>query len=154
MAAAALRVLPLEKQDIERARRSGSILAPLVRGGRPLTVKVRDPQDTKHEESIELPADAVALLMKILEDMAAGHVVTLIPENAELTTQQAANALRVSRPFLIKLLEANKLPFRMVGKHRRIRFEDVQRYKAEIDAERRKALDSLVADAQELDMGY
>jgi excisionase family DNA binding protein len=60
----------------------------------------------------------------------------------------------VSRPFLVQLLEQKKLPFRLVGTHRRIRFEDVLRYKENIDAERRKVLDQLAAEAQELKMGY
>jgi excisionase family DNA binding protein len=86
--------------------------------------------------------------------MAAGRGVTIIPENAELTTVQAAEVLNVSRPFLIKLLEEEKIPYRKVGKHRRIRMEDVMAYKSAIDQEREAVLDQLVAEAQEQDMGY
>jgi excisionase family DNA binding protein len=96
----------------------------------------------------------VALLMDILEAMAAGRGVTIIPENAELTTVEAAVVLNVSRPFLIKLLEAGHIPFRKVGKHRRVRLEDVMAYKAAIDQEREEVLDQLVAEAQDKDMGY
>jgi excisionase family DNA binding protein len=92
--------------------------------------------------------------MDILEAMAAGRGITLIPENAELTTVQAADVLNVSRPFLIKLLEEKALPCRKVGAHRRIRMEDVMAYKARIDADREAVLDQLVAEAQEQDMGY
>jgi excisionase family DNA binding protein len=86
--------------------------------------------------------------------MAAGRGVTLIPQKAELTTVQAAEILNVSRPFLIKLLESKEIPYRKVGKHRRVKMEDVMAYKDRIDKERESILDALVADAQENNMGY
>jgi excisionase family DNA binding protein len=110
--------------------------------------------DAGQDQPIELPAGAVALLMDILEAMAAGQGVSLIPENAELTTVQAAVVLNVSRPYLIKLLEENAIPHRKVGKHRRIRMEDVMAYKARIDREREAVLDQLTLEAQQNDMGY
>ena len=151
MAIAALTTEPLPEAEAALARASGQRLMPLARSGRPLTIRV---PDAEREETIELPAGAVKLLAKILEDMAAGRAVTIIPQDAELTTQQAADFLNVSRPFLIRLLEDRRIPFRLVGTHRRIRFEDMRRYKEGIDAERRKVLDRLAAEAQELDMGY
>lgn len=151
MATAALTSTPPSKEDVELARASGQRLAPLARRGRPLTLRVRDAGE---EETIELPAGAVKLLQAILEDMASGRAVTIVPQNAELTTQQAADFLNVSRPFLVQLLEEKKLPFRLVGSHRRVRFEDVLRFKENIDTERRKVLDQLAAEGQELKMGY
>lgn len=106
------------------------------------------------QEPIELPAGAVVLLMDILDAMAAGRGVTIIPENAELTTVQAAALLNVSRPFLIKLLEEKVIPHRLVGKHRRIQIDDVMAYKTRIDREREAVLDRLTAEAQDHDMGY
>jgi excisionase family DNA binding protein len=152
MATATLTSLPPSKEDIELARTSGQRLAPIARKGRPLTLRVRDAG--QKEETIELPAGAVKLLQAILEDMASGRAVTIVPQNAELTTQQAADFLNVSRPFLVQLLEQKKLPFRLVGTHRRIRFEDVLRFKENMDEERRKVLDRLAAEAQDLKMGY
>jgi excisionase family DNA binding protein len=139
------------KEDVDLARKSGQRLAPLARRDRPLTLRVCDPD---HPDTIELPAGAVKLLMAILEDMASGRAVTIVPHNAELTTKQAADFLNVSRPFLIQLLEEDKLPFRMVGTHRRIRFEDVLRYKEDIDRKRRAVLDELAQEAQKLKLGY
>lgn len=151
MAAGATTALPPSREEVELARASGQRLAPLARLGRPLTMRVRD---AGREETVELPAGAVKLLVEILEDMASGRAITIVPQNAELTTQQAADFLNVSRPFLIQLLEEKKIPFRKVGTHRRVRFEDVLRYKEMIDAERRKVLDVLAAEAQDLNQGY
>jgi excisionase family DNA binding protein len=139
------------REDAELARISGQRLAPLVRAKRRLTMSVRD---AGRDMVIELPAGAVELLLGILEDMAAGRAVAIVPRDAELTTQEAADILNVSRPFIVQLLREGKLPYRKVGTHRRIRLEDVTAFKAAIDQDRRRVLDELVIQAQELDMGY
>jgi len=143
--------LPPSPDDVALARISGQLLAPYTASDSPLRMRVTD---TEQEQPIELPAGAVALLVDILETMASGRGVTLIPENVEITTVQAADILHVSRPFLIKLLEEGRIPYRKVGQHRRIRMEDVMAYKAAIDREREVILDELAAEAQELNMGY
>ena len=101
-----------------------------------------------------LPRDALALLRDILTEMAQGNAVTLVPRHAELTTQEAANLLNVSRPHLIKLLEEGQIPFSRTGTHRRIRYEDLMAYKAERDRQSKEAMEELARQAQELDMGY
>lgn len=118
-------------------------------GKRNLRVHIPDTR-----EDVILPAAAVRLLVALLSEMAQGNAVTLIPIHAEFTTQQAADFLGVSRPFLVKLLEEGKLPYRKVGTHRRVLFEDLKNYKAEIDRKRLETLNELAAQAQELDMGY
>ncbi len=110
--------------------------------------------DEQPGEDIALPMPAFRLLKDILAEMAKGHGVTLLPVRAELTTQQAAGMLNVSRPFLIGLLEDGKIPFRLVGQHRRVRLDDVMAYKRKDDEARSRIADQLTADAQELGMGY
>lgn len=145
------RQLPPTEGESSLARISKQRLAHYARNNQSLTVRVRDGQQ---EEPIELPASAVRLLMDILGALASGQGITLIPDDVELTTAQAAEVLKVSRPFVIKLLEDGHIPFRKVGKHRRIRIEDVLDYKRKIDQRREEVLDQLVADAQEQHMGY
>ena len=79
---------------------------------------------------------------------------TVIPIHAALTTQEAADVLNVSRPFLVQLLEKGDMPLHKIGTHHRVRYQDVIAYKKRIDADRRKALDELAAQGQELGMGY
>lgn len=145
------RQLPPTSRDAAIARASGQLLSRYARDKASLTVRVTDADQA---EPIELPAGAVELLMDILEAMAAGRGITLIPENAELTTVQAAEVLNVSRPFLIKLIDEGRIACRKVGKHRRLRMEDVMAYREAIDREREAVLDQLAAEAQEQDMGY
>ncbi|HEX4792420.1 MAG TPA: helix-turn-helix domain-containing protein [Humisphaera sp.] len=105
-------------------------------------------------QAITLPAPAVRLLIRLLAEMAAGHAVALLPIQAELSTQQAADALGVSRPFLVKLLDGGKIPSRKVGAHRRVLFSDLMAYRQKHDRRRLKALSELTAQAQQLNMGY
>jgi len=142
---------PPTANEVAMARTSGQRLSRYRGRSGSLFIRV---VDADQEQPLELPAGAVALLMDILEAMAAGRGVSIIPENAELTTVQAAAILNVSRPYLIKLLAEGAIPYRKVGKHRRILMEDVMTYKNRIDQEREAVLDQLAADAQANDMGY
>ena len=106
------------------------------------------------EDLVPIPLPAFQLLTEILTEMAKGNAVTFIPIHAELTTQQAAKILNVSRPFLIGLIDSGKLHCNMVGRHRRIKFEDLINFKRGIDEERHRVLDELAAEAQELNPDY
>jgi excisionase family DNA binding protein len=102
------------------------------------------------DESIVVPTAAFELLINVLGEMARGNGVTLMPIEAELTTQEAADLLNVSRPFVVKLIDDRVLPARTVGNRRRVRLRDLLTYKEIDDARRRTIADELVAEAQEL----
>jgi excisionase family DNA binding protein len=140
--------------DAEKALavESSRQLAPLVQNERSST-SISILEDELGQK-IVVPNVAISLLLEILTQMAQGNAVTLMPYHAELTTQQAADLLNVSRPFLVKLLESGDLAHRMVGKHRRVLLQDVMKYKENIDRARNETLNELVAQAQELNMGY
>jgi excisionase family DNA binding protein len=99
---------------------------------------------------LDLPPIVTRLLMDILKETAAGNAVSLVPFEAEITTQQAAAILNVSRPYLVGMIDKGLLPSRMVGNQRRLPLQDVLAYKAANRAKRRKVLDELVAYDQEL----
>lgn len=103
---------------------------------------------------LTLPRKALELLTLILSNMAVGNGVSLLPEEAEVSTQEAADLLHVSRPHVVKLLEAGTIPFKKVGSHRRVLLADVLRYEAAQQAQRTQQLQFLADQAQELHLGY
>ncbi|MBW4666121.1 MAG: helix-turn-helix domain-containing protein [Cyanomargarita calcarea GSE-NOS-MK-12-04C] len=105
-------------------------------------------------EIVTIPTAALSLLVEILIQMADGNTVSIIPLKKELTTQEAADILQVSRPYLVQLLESGEIPYRKVGTRRRILTQDIINYKNRIDAARSQTLAELSAQAQELNMGY
>lgn len=139
-------VTPSEDDSI-LARDSSRQLVRFTRSN--LSVRIDDTGET-----IVLPASAVRLLVDLLSAMADGNAVTLIPIHAELTTQQAADLLGVSRPFIVKQIEDGVMPHRKVGTHRRILFRDLMAYKKSTEASRERVLDELAKDAQDLGLGY
>jgi excisionase family DNA binding protein len=118
------------------------------------TRRIKVVEDNGFEQEAVIPAAAFQLLVDILTQMAQGNAITLIPIHAELTTQEAADLINVSRPFLVKLIKSGEIPHRLVGRHRRIRVEDLMAYKQRIDAQRLEALNELTQQAQALGMGY
>ena len=140
-------ILPSENEAM-LARETSRVLAAHLHGQHELQLQLLD----EEEETgiLRLPASVGRLLLDILEQIAQGNAVTLMPVHAELTTKQAADILNVSRPFLVRLLDEGSIPHHKVGTHRRVRFEDVMSYKQNIDRKRRATLKELVAHDQEL----
>lgn len=139
-------VVPSEQDAVlaETARRT---LEQSDAAGKPLHLQL---SAAGHELTFDLPPVVTRLLLDILKETAAGNAVTLVPVDAEITTQQAADLLNVSRPYLVGIIEKGVLPARMVGNQRRLPLKEVLAYKADHFAKRSTALDQLVAYDQEL----
>jgi len=130
---------------LRAARRIGDYLT-----AHPGADPVRIQGELAGDDTLIVPRQAAIMLAQILGFLANGQGVTVTPSNAMLTTQQAADFLNVSRPYLIKLLEAGKIPFEKVGTHRRVAFGELMEYKRRDDQERRRAADELTELGQEL----
>lgn len=100
-------------------------------------------------ETIPIPESVHKVLRQVVQAMASGKLVSIVIQEQEFTTQQAADFLNVSRPYLIKLLEQGEIPYIMVGTHRRVRFEDLKQYKQQRDSKRRKFLQELIEMTEE-----
>ena len=140
-------MIPSEAETV-LAKKTSRVLASRLRDADPVQLRISD--DLSPEGTLKLPASAVRLLVRILEEMARGNAVTIMPVRAELTTQEAADMLNISRPSLIRLLDEGKIEYRRVGSHRRVRFEGLMEYKRRADAARRAALAELAAYDQEI----
>ncbi|MCF7799535.1 helix-turn-helix domain-containing protein [Candidatus Babeliales bacterium] len=140
-------------KDIELAKKSRRALSSVTSKKRKFVeIKLSDSKESS--KNIIIPLSAFKLFVSILEEMAEGNSVRVVPIQAELTTQEAADLLNVSRPYLIQLLESKKIPFRKVGSRRKVLMQDLITYKAKTDQARCKVLDALTKEAQKLDLGY
>jgi excisionase family DNA binding protein len=110
--------------------------------------------DTGEHPTVELPRAALRLIGQLLGAMSEGRPIVLMPTQQELTTVEAANFLNVSRPFLIKEIDAGRLPHRMVGSHRRIALDDLLTYANKMRAQQASALDRMAENARELGLDY
>lgn len=142
--------LPTE-EEVKQARQSSRTLSKYANVDR---VHLTIQGNNREIDEFVLPGQVMQLLLNILAEMGQGNAINLMPIQAELSTQQAANLLNVSRPHLVKLLEQGELPYHKVGTHRRILAQDLLTYKQQIDMQRHQALDKLTALSQELGMGY
>jgi len=142
--------------DLEQARQARDAarlfagVAATARGSQSLRLI----PDDKVSQPVEVPEPAFRLFLEVLNQMAQGNAVTLVPTHHELSTQQAADLLRVSRPYFVKLLESGDIQYHRVGNRRRLKFEHLMAYLEQVKGESQESLEKLAAEAQELGMGY
>lgn len=138
-------------QEIEQAKDSSRTLSKYANADR---VKLSLQANNGESDELILPGHVLQILLDVLAEMAKGNAIGLVPVNQELSSQEAANLLNVSRPFLVGLLEKGEIPFRKVGAHRRVYLKDVMAYKERVDQQRHQTLDQLAALSQKERMGY
>lgn len=145
-------LLPTD-QTIKLAIQSQRELAPyLVLDTDVQKIQIVDQHQQSHV--IELPTAALRMLLNILTELSEGNAVKIVPIHAELTTQEAADLLNVSRPHVVKLLEQGHIKFHKVGKHRRVLYTDVLAYQQQQKQISIEAMSELMSQAQALGMGY
>jgi excisionase family DNA binding protein len=142
----------ITKKDQELAKSSVSKIrkaAIAVKHSGNAKIKIQE-----HHEFLDIPEKAFHLLVEILVNMSEGKSIALIPSETEISTQQAADMLNVSRPHIVKLLEGEIIPFKKVGTHRRIELRHLLEYEKKLKRNRQQNLDFLAEQAQELKLGY
>lgn len=144
--------LPVEQEMAAAIQSQRTLAAYLSSKAETQRIQVFDEDNKAH--LVELPTSALRLLVDILAELADGNAVQVVPIHAELTTQEAADMLNVSRPHLVKLLEEGLLPFHRAGKHRRVRFADLMAFKAQRERDSEQTMAELAQQAQALNMGY
>ncbi len=145
-------ILPVEREVQAAVQGQRALAAYLTTRFATQSIQIFDNKNQAHK--VELPTSALRLLVDILAELADGNAVKVVPIHAELTTQEAADLLNVSRPHLVKLLEDGVLPFHKTGKHRRVRFADLMQFKTGRDSDSEAAMEELARQAQELNLGY
>lgn len=139
----------------QQAAQAAKALSALARKRKPSTKRVTlEAKGDRETVRTEVPVEVFDLFVQVLSHLAEGHTVTLVPQDQELTTQEVADILNVSRPYVVQLLEAGKLPFRLVGTRRRVRAADAFEFKRRDDEKRKKVADELARDAEEAGLEY
>lgn len=138
--------IPSDEESAQAREACRRLARLLPHGERPLRLIT---EDNRHE-MISIPPCAVGLLLDVLTQLGQGRAVTIVPGKVELTTQDVADYLNVSPPYVVKLIESGKLPARLVGTRRRVSFADLIKFEEEDRKVRRAALDELARIDQEL----
>jgi len=144
--------LPLNAKDKEMVRIAQRCIMASLDHSRAAAIMLTT--DTGEHPTVEVPPAALKLIGQLLGAMSEGRPLVLMPTEQEFTTVEAANFLNVSRPFVIKEVEAGRLPHRKVGSHRRIALEDLLDYAQKMRTKQTSALERLADNARELGLDY
>lgn len=144
----------LDEREAEMAKAAQRCIMATLDHSRAHRIVLVDENNSKQAPVLELPPKALRFFADLLGAMAQRQPVSLIPQKHELTTQEAAAFLNVSRPFVVKQLEEGKLPYRKVGRHRRVEFEQLVKYQESLRRDTDSALQELADQAQTLKLGY
>ena len=144
----------LDEREAEMAKAAQRCIMATLDHSRAHRIVLVDEDNSKQAPVLELPPKALRFFAELLGAMALRQPVSLIPQKHELTTQEAAAFLNVSRPFVVKQLEEGKLPYRKVGRHRRVEFEQLVKYQESLRRDTDSALQELADQAQSLKLGY
>lgn len=136
---------PVTETEAAIARKAAERLRPVAESQQDITIHIEG-----SKIAVPLPARAVDLMVTVLSAMANGQAISVIPQQTELSTKQAADFLNVSRPFVVKLIDEGKLPARKVNRHRRIRFADLVAFEKMSQTDRMEALAEMAREAREL----
>lgn len=140
-----------DREEIEQAKISSRTLSKYADADR---VSLALKGSNGESDDLVLPGHVIQILLNVLSEMSKGNAISLVPYHQEVSTQEAANLLNVSRPFLVKLLEEGEIPFRKVGSHRRVLFQDILEYKERVNKARLDSLSKLAELSQDENMGY
>ena len=143
---------PMSQEDIEMARVAQRCIMESLDHSKAVAITLTT--ESGEHPSIDLPPAALRFIGQLLGAMSEGRPITLIPSKREFSTVEAANFINVSRPFVIKEMEAGRLKYRTVGTHRRVAFEDLVGYMNEMQKKQQAALDKMVDNARELGLDY
>ncbi|EKS72070.1 MULTISPECIES: excisionase family DNA-binding protein [Caballeronia] len=143
---------PMSQHDLEMARVAQRCIMEALDHSRAATITLTT--DTGEHPSIDVPPAALKLIGQLLGAMSEGRAISVVPSQKEFTTVEAAHFLNVSRPFVIKEIEAGRLPHRMVGTHRRVAFGDLMAYANQIRERQESALDRMADNARDLGLDY
>ncbi len=143
---------PMSKKDIEMARIAQRCIMESLDHSRAAAITLTT--DTGEHPQVDLPPAALRFIGQLLGAMSEGRPITLMPSKQEFSTVEAANFINVSRPFVIKEIEAGRLEHRMVGTHRRIPFEALVNYMNAMREKQNAALDRMAENARDLGLDY